>query len=110
MRQFPGPWVVLVAAGAALGAAEPVVGHWFWVDHQTLAFRADGSVAALKAPAPARDGRWTVLNAGERKYRVKWTRDGAEEDFQVSADGWTLASSNPDGVPQRGERLDEDGR
>ena len=104
MRMVPA-LLSLVSLVPAAGPAEAVVGHWLWVGHETLAFHADGRVEALKDKVLLRSGRWT-LNA-ERAYRVTWTDGTATQDLQVSADGWTLTGRTAEGVPQRGERLDD---
>ena len=104
MRLVP----VLLSMVLATRATEPIVGHWLWVAHETLAFHSDGRVEALKEKVLLRAGRWSLQDAAARVYRIQWADGTAPQDLQVSADGWTLAGHTPEGVPQRAERLDDE--
>ncbi len=96
--------LVMCWHGAVL-REEPLVGRWMWVDQQTLVFKADGGAECTKGGQRVKDGRWSAKAGAPRKYTVAWAQGGPQE-FEVSADGWSLQSVNADGVPQRGERLD----
>ena len=99
--------VISLAASGLCAAKEPGVGHWLWADHQTLVFRGDKTVATVQGKTKIREGRWQIKNPAGPVYTVIWA-DGATQELSVSADGWTLEATRPDGLRLRAERLDEE--
>lgn len=96
----------LALVGLPAAAADPIVGHWYWIEKQTLVIKEDGSIQLLKGKDVVRRGRWSSLKDTLR-YTLQWEKDGAKETCEVSPDGYTLTTATADGITRRGEKLDE---
>ncbi len=97
------------ATSAFPGPVQPVyrdlVGTWDWVDGMTLVVDGNRTFALYRTDRTiSSQGRWELLDASARRYRLTHARGNFVDTVAMSSDGWELSGTSNTGYRLQGRR------